>query len=102
MGEGVSLPLPRKGFPVDIQSVFSVPFSREHGISLTSRGLPSKKEVSLPLKWAAVDGSHPKGMEEVAPRKASGLCDASSHGAEQDLPISGQQVPLFIGSGDSA
>ena len=67
MGEGVSLPLPRKGFLVDIQSEFSVPFSREHGISLTSRGDPRKKEVSLPLKWAAVDGSHPKGMEEVAP-----------------------------------
>ena len=38
----------------------------------------------------------------MAPRKASGLCDASSHGAEQDLPISGQQVSLFIRSEDPA
>ena len=92
--------LPRKGF--SIQFVFSVPLAREHGFSLTSRGLFIIKEVSLTLKWVAEDGSHSKGMEEVAPWKASGLCDAFRHEAEQELPIPGQQVPLFIGSGDPA
>ena len=110
MEEGVSPYLSRDGFPVanhllvsvNIQFVFFVPYAREHGFSLTTRGGLILKEVSLPLIWAAEDGSQPKGMEEVAPCQANGLCDASRHGAEQGLPISGQQVPLFIGSGDSS
>ena len=71
------------------EAVFSVPFSMEHRFSLTSRGRPTKKEVSLPLKWVAKAGSHPKSTEEVARVRVSGLRDVSSHGAEQDMPISG-------------
>ena len=40
------------------------------------------------------------GTAEVAPRKASGSRDASSHGAGHDMHIFGQQVPGFIGSGE--
>ena len=71
------------------------------GFGSGNRGHGREKEVSLPLLWAAEDGSQLKGIEEVAPCQANGLCDASRHGAEQGLPISGQQVPLFIGPVDS-
>ena len=75
MEEGVSLSLsiPLNGFPVVILREVSVPFSREFCFY---------------------------GTAEVAPRKASGSRDASSHGAGHDLHISGQQVPGFIGSGE--
>ena len=36
----------------------------------------------------------------MAPRKAGGCRDTSSYGAGHALPMSGQQVPGFIGSGE--
>ena len=46
--------------------------------------------------------SSPKSTTEVAPRTVNGSRDASSLGAGHDLPNSGQQVPGFIGSRESA
>ena len=59
MEEGVSLSLPRKGFPVDNLLVVFVPFSREHGFygginlpdSLTEEGV----SLSLPRNGFSVD-----------------------------------------------
>ena len=76
--------------------VVSAPFLREY-IYYGGCFLP----VSLSANEAE-GGSHPKGTEEVARVRASGLRDASSHGAEQDMPISGQQVTWFLRSGDPA
>ena len=75
MGEGVSLSIPRYGFL-----------------------LGSGRQV--PIYTGGDLCSSPKGTIEVAPRKANGCRDASSYGAGHALPMSGQQVPGFIGSGE--
>ena len=51
MGEGVSLSLPRDGFPVANHLVVSVPFSREHGYSdgINVPDIQAEEGVSLPL-----------------------------------------------------
>ena len=119
MGEGVSLSL-RNGSPVAVVFEVSVPFAKEIGLSNVFSSIIvslSREHISLCESISSGDFKLPDfsvvsvpvtkehgfdGTVEVVPRKSSCRHDASCPGKGHDFPISAQQGPSIIGSGEPA